>query len=405
MSFEQRKRVSIGVELAANPSILFLDEPTTGLDSRAAQSLIRNIRRIASSGRSIVCTIHQPSTAIFSSFDALLLLRRGGQTVFFGDLGDHCSNLVSYFESAPSVSKLGINVNPATWMLEVIGAGTGAVAPGSTALEIDFHAFYKNSQLCASNTERLYAFMEINEGSRKILDEVGEDAVGDDGDLEKREGTVKDTAAYNTSSFTQFRYLMHRIGLTYWRSPNYSVARVLVNILIALIFASAYPQQEYTDQVGAVSRAAVIYITTLFCGILALLQVIPVMIAERPAFYREQQSRMYQVWIYAFTTFLVEVPYVLVTSLAFTLPFFYIVGFDNVGNKTQKFFWYWFFQSAWQFTMMNLGQFFVALAPSESASQGMFFFHIFVDFTSHFVYSLCGFDEYFVLFVLWILNY
>jgi ABC-type multidrug transport system ATPase subunit len=55
MSFEQKKRLSIAVELAANPSILFLDEPTTGLDSRSAQVVIRCIRRVASSGRSIVC--------------------------------------------------------------------------------------------------------------------------------------------------------------------------------------------------------------------------------------------------------------------------------------------------------------------------------------------------------------
>ena len=59
MSFEQKKRLSIAVELAANPAILFLDEPTTGLDSRSAQVVIRCIRRVASSGRSIVC--HPPS--------------------------------------------------------------------------------------------------------------------------------------------------------------------------------------------------------------------------------------------------------------------------------------------------------------------------------------------------------
>eukprot|EP01034_Spumella_vulgaris_P047486 gene47486-biopygen33849 len=77
MSFEQKKRVSIGVELAANPSILFLDEPTSGLDARAAQVVIRCIKRMAASGRSIVCTIHQPSAVIFDAFDSLLLLKRG----------------------------------------------------------------------------------------------------------------------------------------------------------------------------------------------------------------------------------------------------------------------------------------------------------------------------------------
>lgn len=95
--------MSIGVELAANPAILFLDEPTTGLDSRAAQVVIRSIKRVAASGRSIVCTIHQPSQLIFNAFDSLLLLKTGGQMVFFGELGDDNTDLVNYFESAPKV--------------------------------------------------------------------------------------------------------------------------------------------------------------------------------------------------------------------------------------------------------------------------------------------------------------
>ena len=77
-----------------------------GLDSRAAQVVMRSIRRVAASGRSIVCTIHQPSYPIFSGFDSLLLLRRGGQTVFFGQLGEQCKSLINYFETAPNVSNI-----------------------------------------------------------------------------------------------------------------------------------------------------------------------------------------------------------------------------------------------------------------------------------------------------------
>ncbi|KAK0331254.1 hypothetical protein LTR94_029664, partial [Friedmanniomyces endolithicus] len=149
MSFEQRKRVSIGLELAANPSILFLDEPTTGLDSLAAQSLVRNIRKIAASGRSVVCTIHQPSTVIFNSFDSLLLLKRGGQTVYFGNLGENSSKLIEFFENAPEVSPMPMNVNPATWMLDIIGAGTAAAAASAAGGSggIDYAAHYANSTL------------------------------------------------------------------------------------------------------------------------------------------------------------------------------------------------------------------------------------------------------------------
>eukprot|EP00804_Cyclotella_cryptica_P015639 CCRYP_003633-RD/>CCRYP_003633-RD protein AED:0.25 eAED:0.25 QI:406/1/0.87/1/0.85/0.87/8/0/1055 len=80
LSFEQKKRLSIAVELAANPSILFLDEPTSGLDARAAGIVMRGMRRIADSGIAVVATIHQPSVAIFNSFDNLLLLKAGGET-------------------------------------------------------------------------------------------------------------------------------------------------------------------------------------------------------------------------------------------------------------------------------------------------------------------------------------
>lgn len=74
------------------------------MDSRAAQVIIRNIRKIASSGRCVVCTIHQPSTPIFFEFDNLLLLMRGGQTVYFGPLGEKGESLINYFQGIPTVS-------------------------------------------------------------------------------------------------------------------------------------------------------------------------------------------------------------------------------------------------------------------------------------------------------------
>jgi ABC-type multidrug transport system ATPase subunit len=76
LSTEQRKRLTIGVELVSNPSLVFLDEPTSGLDSRAAQVVIRVVKRLAMTGRTVICTVHQPSSAIFFQFDSLLLLRK-----------------------------------------------------------------------------------------------------------------------------------------------------------------------------------------------------------------------------------------------------------------------------------------------------------------------------------------
>lgn len=69
LSIEQRKRLTIAVELVANPSIIFMDEPTSGLDARAAAIVMRTVRNTVDTGRTVVCTIHQPSIDIFESFD------------------------------------------------------------------------------------------------------------------------------------------------------------------------------------------------------------------------------------------------------------------------------------------------------------------------------------------------
>ncbi|KAG6534124.1 hypothetical protein ZIOFF_008008 [Zingiber officinale] len=72
LSTEQRNRLSITVELVANPSIIFMDEPTSGLDARAATIGMRTVRNTVGTGRTVVCTIHQPSIDVFEAFDDIL---------------------------------------------------------------------------------------------------------------------------------------------------------------------------------------------------------------------------------------------------------------------------------------------------------------------------------------------
>ena len=74
LSTEQRKRLTIAVEVVANPSIIFMDEPTTGLDARSAAIVMRVVKNIVETGRTIVCTIHQPSIDIFEAFDEVRVI-------------------------------------------------------------------------------------------------------------------------------------------------------------------------------------------------------------------------------------------------------------------------------------------------------------------------------------------
>ena len=119
---EARKRLTIGVELVSKPELLlFLDEPTSGLDAQSAWHLVRVLRRLADKGQAILCTIHQPSSLLFESFDRLLLLGNGGHTVYFGDIGPDSCVVREYFARYGAVFLQ--DANPAEYMLDAIGAG------------------------------------------------------------------------------------------------------------------------------------------------------------------------------------------------------------------------------------------------------------------------------------------
>nr|CAN63249.1 hypothetical protein VITISV_017353 [Vitis vinifera] len=141
LSTEQRKRLTIAVELIANPSIIFMDEPTSGLDARVAAIVMRTVRNTVDTGRTVVCTIHQPNIDIFDVFDELFLLKRGGEEIYVGPLGHHSAHLIKYFEGIDGVSKIKDGYNPATWMLEV------TLAAQEATLGINFTNVYKNSEL------------------------------------------------------------------------------------------------------------------------------------------------------------------------------------------------------------------------------------------------------------------
>ncbi|KAM6596592.1 hypothetical protein CsatA_007116 [Cannabis sativa] len=79
----EKKRLSIALEILTRPRLLFLDEPTSGLDSASAFFVIQTLRNISLDGRTVISSIHQPSSEVFALFDDLFLLS-GGQTVYFG---------------------------------------------------------------------------------------------------------------------------------------------------------------------------------------------------------------------------------------------------------------------------------------------------------------------------------
>ena len=111
----QRKRVNIGIELAADPLVLLLDEPTSGLDAAASLDVCAALQRIAASGVTVALVLHQPRFEIFSSFDDLILLAKGGSVAYAGPVTDALAHVEGCGFVCPPL------VNPADFIVDVVG--------------------------------------------------------------------------------------------------------------------------------------------------------------------------------------------------------------------------------------------------------------------------------------------
>ncbi|RHZ00591.1 hypothetical protein DYB35_012149, partial [Aphanomyces astaci] len=310
-SVEQMKRLTIGVELAAAPSVLFVDEPTSGLDASSAKIVMTGIRKIASTGRTVVCTIHQPSAEVFDMFDSLLLLQRGGQTVFFGDLGSKATNLIEYFSRVqPALTPLVAGVNPATWMLECIGAG-GEVKSHDATPDMDFVKIFQASPEFQTLTTRVakVAFPSSELAELKY---------------------AKKRAA---PSATQYRLLIQRFLRMYWRTASYNWTRLMISIVLAVLFGLVFCKINYNTFAGANGGAGMIFITAVFLSLVSFNSVLPLATEERESFYRERAAQTYSaVWYFVGAT-VAELPYVFFSSFVFTAIFYPFVGFEGtVGD-------------------------------------------------------------------------
>lgn len=92
----EKKRLSFASEIITNPSILFCDEPTSGLDSYMAASVTECLKDLAKKGKTIICTIHQPSSEIYEMFDRICLMAEG-KTVFIGETSEASLFFKEYF--------------------------------------------------------------------------------------------------------------------------------------------------------------------------------------------------------------------------------------------------------------------------------------------------------------------
>ncbi|KAJ7970940.1 Pleiotropic drug resistance transporter [Quillaja saponaria] len=335
ISVEQRKRLTIAVELVSNPSILFMDEPTSGLDARAAAIVMRVVKNIVSTRRTVVCTIHQPSIDIFEAFDELILLKRGGQIIYSGELGQNSSRLIGYFEAIPGVPKIKENHNPATWMLEV-------TSPSAEAqLCLDFSHLYRESYLSRKTKELVQELKSPIDCSREL----------------------QFSTHYPQNGWEQFKACLWKQHLSYWRSPKYNLARLTYITASSLIFGALLWQkgQKIDGEQDLFNILGSFYIFVQFTGISNCSSVIPFIITERTVMYRERFARIYSSWAYSFSQVTIEIPYMLVQALLFSTITYPAVNFYWSFDKAL---WYFYIMFCTLLYFNYFGMLLAALTPT-----------------------------------------
>ncbi|KAK3113229.1 hypothetical protein LTR53_009685 [Teratosphaeriaceae sp. CCFEE 6253] len=331
LSVEQRKRLTIGVELVAKPSILiFLDEPTSGLDGQAAFNIVRFLRKLADAGQAVLVTIHQPSASLFSQFDVLLLLARGGKTVYFGDVGENASTIKDYF------GRHGIHCpktsNPAEFMIDVVSGGLGGGR--------DFNKIWLESP--------------EHEAVVQELQQLTSDAAS------RPPGSVDDGREFATSLWEQTKLVSKRMNISLYRNTGYAINKFNLHIFSALF--NGFSFWMIGDSVIGLQLRLFALFNFIFVapGVIAQLQ--PLFLEKRDIFeVREKKSKMYH-WS-AFTTGLIvaEIPYLVVCAILYFLCFYYTVGFPTDSNKAGAVFFVMLF---YEFIYTGIGQAVAAYAPN-----------------------------------------
>ncbi|NXF59621.1 ABCG2 protein, partial [Ciccaba nigrolineata] len=316
----ERKRTNIGMELITEPPVLFLDEPTTGLDASTANAVLILLKKLSRRGRTIIFSIHQPRYSIFKLFDSLTLLALG-KVLYHGP----AKQALEYFSS------IGYECepfnNPADFFLDIINGDSTAVAaskedhgPVDTGKEdnmdssvVDLlHQKYLNSSLYQSTKEAL-GKMELGQGSKQRVS--------------KQEHEI----TYANGFFTQLYWVSKRSLKNLIRNPQASVAQV-VTIILALVVGAIFFGVKL-DRSGIQNRVgSLFFVTTNQC--FSSVSAIELFIRDKKLFVHQYTSGYYRVSAYFLALMIGDLlPMRTAPAIIFSCISYWMIGYQAVAGR------------------------------------------------------------------------
>lgn len=330
----ERKRTCTAMELIANPPILFLDEPTSGLDTFTAFTVVKSLSKLAKQGRTIIATIHQPSSEVFHLFDDLLILAQGN-VIFYGEVEDS----MEYF------SRLGYPVpehtNPADfYFMQVLRQFEIKNLEKLSLRKTSILTTQKEEETCQENSTN-------GQTDQKSADEL----------MPRKLRIDKFIEAWNTSD-DRSKMLVHiestqKVGVTvgalrkmapFWIQLTFLIKRVskdavrnklillvqfvktiFLGVFVGLVFLNS---NQYSINVQIRNKSGAIYFLIIAICFSSIVGVLSVFHAERPVFLREYKAGYYCITAYFLSKLIVEVPYYFIFPYITFLIAYYMIGLN-----------------------------------------------------------------------------
>ncbi|GMH44385.1 hypothetical protein BSKO_12319 [Bryopsis sp. KO-2023] len=290
LSGGEKRRVSIGCELLVGPGLMFLDEPTTGLDSTNAAKVVDILADMAAAGVTVIITIHQPRASVFNLMDRILVLSGNGQVVYTGS-GDMAANHLAWLGH----ERKDDSINVTDFMLDLIIK--------SSAFEV----------------ERVVSLYRSSDAAKE--DERWREVVSAD----SQNGEFTAMRKYEASHFQQLKVLSSRMGRDLYRHPSLVFLNYIASLFVSLGLGAVYFQLG-EDTAGIQNRLGALFFILMYLSLMSLGSM-PLWQEGRLLFVRERASGLYGTTSYFFSILFLDIlPMRILPPVLFGIVSYFMIG-------------------------------------------------------------------------------
>ncbi|NXD71274.1 ABCG2 protein, partial [Eolophus roseicapillus] len=347
----ERKRTSIAMEIITDPDILFLDEPTTGLDASTANAVLLLLKRMAKQGKTIIFSIHQPRYSIFRLFDNLTLLA-AGRVLYHGP----SQHAMEYFMS------IGYECepynNPADFFLDIINRDSSAVAMSKTNETGTAESTEEHTEYDGTLAERLaeeYFKSAYYQETQAVLESI---SLGN----RKKTKTVFQQITYANSFLHQLKWVSKRTFKNLVGNPQASIAQLCVTAFLGLVIGAIFFGLK-EDATGLQNRVgAMFFLTTNQC--FSSISAIELFVVEKKIFIHEYISGYYRISAYFISKLMADlIPMRTIPSIITSCIIYFMLGKYSFKPTIEAFFTMLFTLMMVSYTATSMA---LAIAAGES---------------------------------------